>query len=86
MNFLRKLKFPGGEIFPWHLHFQSQIGKENPSNSVPSQIAWTEALMGGPVLRVGSQGREISTVEEKVIKECPNGGRRCAHKHFQSND
>lgn len=63
MQFLRKLEFPGGEIFPWTPHFESQIGKENPSSSVPSQIAWTEALMGGPVLKVVLQGREITTAE-----------------------
>lgn len=85
MQFLRKLEFPGGEIFPWTPHFESQIGKENPSSSVPSQIAWTEALMGGPVLKVVLQGREITTAEERVINECPNCLTRCAHKHFQSN-
>lgn len=85
MKFLRKLKFPEEEIFPWHLHSESQIGKENPSSSVPSQISWTEALLGGPVLRVILQGREVTTAEERVINECPNCCRRYAHKHFQSN-
>lgn len=85
MQLLRKLKFPGGEIFPWHLHFESQIGKENPSSSLSSQIAWTEALTGGPLLRVVLQGREITTAEERVINGCPNSCRRCAHKPFQSN-
>lgn len=36
-QFLRKPKFPGGEISPRHLHFESQIGKEKPSCRAPGQ-------------------------------------------------
>lgn len=82
-QFLRKVKFPGWEISPRHLHFESQIGEENPRCSAPSQKSSVRSCYWWSCSepRVG----KITTAEEIVINGCSNCCKKCAHKPLQAN-
>lgn len=83
--FLRKLKFPGGEISPQHLHFESQIGKGNPSCSAPSQKSSDRSCYWWSCSERSVAGGKITTAEEIVINGCSDCCRRCVHKPLQAD-
>lgn len=82
-QFLRKLKFPGGEISCWHLHLESQIGKENPSCS--AQIQKSSDLHCYLWLWFACSIGKITAAEEMVINGCSDCCGSCAPKPLCAN-